>query len=589
MTTNPPNRFRQTVLSSLRESRAALIISALALAGVIATELAAPWPLKLIFDYVLLGKPLPESMAWLSTLLSQGPTVSLVVMAGSIAVLALLGGGLTYLQIYHTSRLGHRLVYRLRQTLFTHLQQLSLSYYSKTRSGELLTKVANDTAVVREVFAEWMLVFAAQSLMLVGSLIIMVMLNWRLSLVVLATLPVLIAVLWILNRKLRNTVRDQRRHESRMASRLNEVLASMPLVQAFGREDYESRRFEAESAQNLEVGVQSARVIATVTRAVSVVVAIGTSATVLFGAWQVLDGVMTPGDLLVFVAYVRGLYKPIRDLGKLSAKISRALVSARRIDEILQVAPTTADAPQAVEPRFFSGDIRFDQVSFSHPDGSPVLRNAHLHIRAGEHVALVGQSGTGKSTVLSLLLRLLEPDEGSIQIDGRPIAQYRRESLRREVGVVLQDTVLFGVSVRENIAYGKLDATQSDIEEAARLAHAHDFIQALPDGYETILSERGGSLSGGQRQRICLARALIKQPSILLLDEPTSAIDPESAALIDRSIAEFMRDKTTIVVAHHFSNLRGFDRVLTLKDGVFRSGTEPTPDSETERLPGAGA
>lgn len=577
--------FRQTVLASLRESRAALIISALALAGVIATELAAPWPMKVIIDYVLLGKPLPHSQAWLNGLLSQGPAVSLPVLAGSIALLAVLGGALTYLQIHHTSRMGHRLVFRLRQTLFTHLQQLSLSYHSRARSGEMLTKVANDTAVLREVFAEWMLVFAAQTLMLLGSLAIMAWLNWRLSLVVFATLPVLMAVLWLLNRKLRSTVRDQRRQESHMASRLNEVLASMPLVQAFGREDHETRRFLADGERNLEVGIQSARVIATVTRAISLVVALGTSVTVLLGAWQVLDGHMTPGDLLVFVAYVRGLYKPIRDLGKLSAKISRASVSARRIDEILRVPAASADPPDALAPRFFRGDIRLRNVSFAHADGSAVLRGADLHIRAGEHVALIGPSGAGKSTVLSLLLRLLEPDEGSLLIDDMPLTRIRREALRREIGVVLQDTVLFGASVRENIAYGKLDASDEEIEQAARLAHAHEFIQSLPEGYDTILSERGSSLSGGQRQRICLARALIKQPSILLLDEPTSAIDAESASLIDQSIAHFMRGKTTIVVAHHFSSLRGFDRVLSLRDG--RLHDEAGRGAPLLRQPGA--
>lgn len=303
MNPDTPPPFRQAVLASLRESRAALIIAALALAGVIAAELAAPWPLKVIFDYVLLDKPLPSSLSWLAPLIAQGPAVSLPLLAGSIALLALLGGALTYLQIYHTSRAGHRLVFRLRQTLFTHLQQLSLSFHSRARSGELLTKVANDTAVLREVFAEWMLVFAAQTLMLVGSLAIMVWLNWRLSLVVFATLPVLMAVLWVLNRKLRSTVRDQRRHESRMASRLNEVLGSMLLVQAFGREDHESRRFRVEGERNLEVGVQSARVIATVTRAISLVVALGTSATVLFGAWQVLDGLMTPGERQMFAVH----------------------------------------------------------------------------------------------------------------------------------------------------------------------------------------------------------------------------------------------------------------------------------------------
>ena len=561
------SRFKRIVLTDLRARKWSIAFAFISLLGATAMELLAPWPIKLVIDYILLAKPLSPPLAWLQPLFASGATVALAVFSCSIAVIALLSGGFAYLQTYLSAKVGYEMVYTLRRELFSHLQQLSLSFHNRSRSGELLNKVASDTNLIRDVFSDWAIHFSAQLLMLVGVLAIMLAINWQLALVVLATLPLLFAVLYFLNREIRLSARSQRKQEGKVISRLNEVLSSIALVQAFGREHFEQERFSAESAHSLEAGLKNARAAAAVSKAIGLSTALGTAGTVMAGAMLALKGQITPGDLLVFVAYVNGLYRPIKDLGKIWAKFSRARVSAERISEVFAIEPDIRDFPDAIEAADLKGEIAFDHVTFGYENSAPILDDVSLHIWPGERVALIGASGAGKSTLVSLLLRLYEPQGGAIRIDGRNLAAYTRESLRREIGIVLQDTILFGASIRENIAYGKPDATLEEIEQAARAAHAHEFITQLTDGYDALVGERGCTLSGGQRQRVCLARALIKRPSILILDEPTSAVDPESAAAIDRALSEMHSGKTQLVIGHQFSTFAKFDRVLALRGG----------------------
>lgn len=561
------SRFKRIVLNDLRARKWSIAFAFFSLLGATAMELLSPWPIKLVIDYILLAKPLPLSYLWLQPLFASGATLALVVISCSIAVIALLSGGFAYLQTYLSAKVGYEMVYTLRRELFSHLQQLSLSFHNRSRSGELLNKVASDTNLIRDVFSDWAIHFAAQLLMLVGVLAIMLVMNWQLALVVIATLPLLFGVLYVLNRQIRLSARSQRKQEGKVMSRLSEVLSSIALVQAFGREDYEHERFAAESAQSLEAGLKNARSAAAVSKAIGLFTALGTAGTVLVGAMLALKGLLTPGDLLVFVAYINNLYRPIKDLGKIWAKFSRARASAERIGDVFAIEPEIQDFPDAIEAPQLRGEIAFDHVTFGYDQGARILDDVSLSIRAGERVALIGASGAGKSTLVSLLLRLYEPQGGAIRIDGRNLAAYTRESLRREIGIVLQDTILFGASIRENIAYGKPDATLDEIEQAARLAHADEFIMQLTDGYDSLVGERGCMLSGGQRQRICLARALLKQPSILILDEPTSAVDPESAVAIDRALNEIHSSKTQLVIGHQFSTFAKFDRVLALKGG----------------------
>jgi ATP-binding cassette, subfamily B, bacterial len=298
---------------------------------------------------------------------------------------------------------------------------------------------------------------------------------------------------------------------------------------------------------------------------------VGLWATVLFGALAVINGRMTPGTLLIFVAYLNEMYKPLRNLAKTSGRMSRAAVSAQRLGDILDTEPEQwpvfkKDSPSAIKARL-RGAIEFERVSFDYGDGERVLEDISFTLAPGQRVALVGASGAGKSTIANLILRFYHATQGTIRLDGENIESYSRDTLRDEIGVVLQDALLFGASIRENLSYGKPTATQSEIETAARQAYAHEFISALPDGYDTIIGERGSTLSGGQRQRLCLARALIKNPSVLILDEPTSAVDSESAELIHTALNQLRADKTTIFIAHHLTTLKEFDHILVLNHG----------------------
>jgi ATP-binding cassette, subfamily B, bacterial len=571
------SRLRHVIGQSLRSQRSSLIVASLCMLGVIAMDLIAPWPLKIIFDQVLLGHPLPSSLWPLQGLLALGTWPALLAMAGAMAAIALLAGAFSYVQLFTTAKVGHSITYRLRGLLFTHLQRLSLAFHHQNRTGELVTQVASDTNLLRDVFAEWALNSAAQVLSLLAMLGVMFWLNWQLALVVTATLPPLLVMLVVLNRRVKATARDQRRFEGRMTSRLNEVLSSIALVQAFGRQNYEEGRFQAEIEDNYSSGIRSARVAGAITKATAVVGAAGTAITVLAGAYQVLAGRLTPGELLIFLTYVGNLYKPVRDLGRMSAKFSRAAVSAQRVNQILETEPEIEDAADAIELGQPAGEIVFEDVSFGYANGRPVLDHVSLRIGAGERVAVVGPSGAGKSTLLSLLLRLYEPSGGRILLDGIDIRRFKRESLRRAIGIVPQDNMLFAVSVRENIAYGSPQATLEAIERAAQNARAHEFIIDLAAGYDTELGERGSSLSGGQRQRLCLARALVKEPAILVMDEPTSSIDAVSARLIHEAVARVHRNRTLIVISHEYADMALYDRVLVLKDGrLVESGPHET-------------
>jgi ABC-type multidrug transport system fused ATPase/permease subunit len=480
---------------------------------------------------------------------------------------------LSYLQLYTSARIGHRITWRLRGELFAHLQRLSLAHHRGTRVGELITKVAGDTNLLRDMFADWLLTFGRHAVTLVAMLAVMFWLNWQLALVVSATLPPLLLVIYLLNRRVKDAAREQRKNEGRMASRLNEVLSQIALVQAFGRHEEEEERFRHETLANYQSGMKSARTHGAIVKAIAVVSAIGTAVTVLLGAREVLAQRLTPGELLVFITYVAALYKPVRDLGKLAGKFSRAGVSAERVAQILDIEPDADDGPDAVELTHAIGEITFENVSFGYSDKKRVLDQVSLRIAAGERVALIGPSGAGKSTLVNLLLRLAEPSAGRILIDGIDIRRYTRASLRRAMGVVPQEPMLFAVSVRENIAYGRPDAPMALVEAAARNARAHEFIVDLPEGYDTELGERAAMLSGGQRQRLCLARALVKEPAILLMDEPTAAVDPRSAKLIHEAVARVHKGRTLIVITHDQNSLGHYDRVITLDRGQATTST----------------
>jgi ATP-binding cassette subfamily B protein/subfamily B ATP-binding cassette protein MsbA len=557
-------------LSYLSEVKRDLVLAVLCMLGFTATELLWPWPLKIVFDHVLLDRPLKGPVAILHPMLAWDKGVVLLVLCAGMLGLALVRGSFAYSQVYITTRIGFHLVSRLRRELFWQLQRLSLGFHTRSRSGEQLTRVTGDTAVLRDVFADWALMLAAHMLTIVGMVVVMTMMNLTLSLAVIATLPVLVFALARQYGRTKKNARANRKKEGAIAASLGELLTSIPLVQAFGRERFEQERFDARNEEVLEESIRTARLDAATSRSVELVGAIGTIVVVLLGSREVLRGRMAPGDVLIFLGYATNMYRPLRSIAKLSTKFSRAAVSAERIGEILQMEPEILDRPGAVRAGRLRGEIALRNVSFGYAGGPDVLHDVSFDVAPGQRVALVGGSGAGKSTVLNLLLRLYEARSGSITIDGVDVRDYQRESLRNEIGIVLQDALLLGATIQENIAYGRPDATQAEVEEAARGAHAHDFITALPNGYDTVIGERGVTLSGGQRQRISLARAIIKRPSILILDEPTAAIDSESERLIRSAIDRLQGGKTMIVIAHRLSFIRDSDLILVLEGGRIR-------------------
>lgn len=568
--TNESRGLGKIVRSHLRGVRSELLLAGICMVGFTLTELAAPWPLKIVFDHLLLEQGLPAHLGWLNPLLKRGKPTAIITVSSFILAIALARGIFGYTQSFITARIGHEMVYRLRLELFTHLQQLSLSFHARSRTGELLSRVVSDTAALRDIFAESALNFAAHTLTVFGMLVVMFLLDWRLALVALATLPLLSRALFSVYHRIKTSARRQREREGDVAARIFDLLTSIRIIRAFAREQMEEERFAREGASTLAAGIRTARMEAAATRAVELISAGGLCAVVLFGSLQVIRGQLLPGEVLIFTAYLTSLYKPLRTLARISSQYTKALASAERIASILSLEAESKENEAGLVVDHLRGEITFENVSFKYESpasSQPILNDVSFHIRPGQRVALVGASGAGKSTIANLLLAFYQPTSGRIMIDGRDIRDYRRRDLRRQIGVVLQDSLLVGASIRENIAYGKPDATNLEIEQAARDAAAHEFITRLPEGYETIIGELGNTLSGGQRQRVCLARAMIKQPSLLILDEPTSAVDVESTRLIQLTLERLPPHQTVIVISHHFAAIERLDLILVLRNG----------------------
>ena len=562
-----PRRLRQILLRHFAQVKGRMLLAALCTVSVTATELLQPWPLKIILDYGVLRHPLPDSLGFLRDLVGTDYVALVAGASGVILLIALVGALLAYFQIFITTSLGYTMVYTLRRELFAHLQRLSLSFHNRAKSGDLLMKVAGDTDTLKNVVAEAVLKFSSQLLTVIGMFVILLLLDWRIGLIAMATLPFLAYTLFHLYRRTKRSVKAQKRHEGEVASRISEVLAAVPMVQAFAREAYEEERLEAVTAATMRESIRVARLKAAATRSSEMITAAGTATAVLFGALQVLEGTMLPGDLILVVAYLSKLYNPIKGMAKLSNQLSTATASAERISDVLDLEPEIQDRPDAVEAGPLAGQIVFDNVSFDYGDEKPVLQHISFRVSPGQRLALIGPSGAGKSTIVSLIMRLYEPRAGVILIDGVDIQQYRRESLRRRIGLVLQDSLLFGATIRENIGYGKPEARLEEIVAAAEAANADEFIRNLDDGYDTVIGERGVTLSGGQRQRIAIARALIRDAPMLILDEPMTGLDVESEVKVREALDHLIAGKTCIMITHDLPSVADADLVLVLDEG----------------------
>ncbi|MGH7300130.1 MAG: ABC transporter ATP-binding protein, partial [Candidatus Rokuibacteriota bacterium] len=532
----------------------------------IALDLAKPLPLAVVLDSILGQKPPPAFLGtWFATL---GATAQLGLAAAAIVLIAVCRGMTTMLANHLTIDVGQRMVNDLRIALWTHLQKLSLRFHNQQQTGDLLFRVMADTYAIQGMVMNGAMPLISAALMLTGMFVIMLRYDWALACVALVVCPPLyLAIRWLTVR-IHGYATAAKEAESELYSRAETAIGAVKLVQAYGREDRVVQDFRAGSERSLAL---SLRLYGTETLFVLVVeslLAAGTAAIVWLGALRVMSGTLTIGALTVFLSYLRDLYQPILSLSQNLAEISSARVGLDRVFSVLDTELDVKDRPDAVPLPPITGEIRFENVSFAYDDGRPVLRAIDLRIAAGERVALVGRTGAGKSTLAGLILRFFDPQRGRVTIDGHDLRRVTLASLRRQVTLMLQEPILFRASVFANIAWGSRNPDPAKVREAARRTEAESFIQALPQGYDTVLGEDGSTLSGGQRQRLALARALVRDTPIAILDEPTSALDVATEAQVWRNLEERLRGHTAIVIAHRLSTARRADRIVMLEDGA---------------------
>jgi len=557
----------------LRPYRTLCVVALLAMLVESAADLLEPWPLKIVLDYVVGSKAPPRWLAsWTSD--HQARLQLLNVAAIAVVAVALVGAVSSYIEKYFSTTIGKRVGYDLRHALYHHVQRLSLAFYDTRQTGDLLVRLTADINAVEDFITGAVLGIVLDVVTLAGMLAVMFVLDWRFSLIALSIAPVLFVIAYRLMHRIKETAREVRKNESELASVVQESIVSARVVKAFAREDFEEGRVDRQSQASVDAALRARSVKARLSPLVDIVISIGTCLVLYFGAHVVFSGRITPGALVVYVLYLGKMYKPIKDLSKTADTMSKAAVSFERIGELLAIDRQVTDRPGARPAPRFSGRLAFEHVGFGYFDGRAVLKDVTLVVEPGQRAAIVGETGSGKSTLIALIPRLYDVEHGVIRLDGADVRDYTLRSLREQVSFVLQDPVLFRTSIAQNIAYGRPGATQADILRASRLAHVDEFVSRLPHGYDTIVGERGDTLSGGQRQRIAIARAIIRDTPILLLDEPSSSLDAESEALIFKGLARLLEGRTSITIAHRLATVRDADVIFVLHEGqIVETGT----------------
>jgi len=554
----------------LRPHRKVLTFALLAAIGESLADVAQPWPLKVVLDSVLHHQS-AHAHGWLNRLVvsTAGTDKWAILEMAAIAALliAIVGAACSYVENYLTTSMGQWVSHDQRLTVYSHVQRLSLAYHDNKRTGDLISRVTSDIDSVRSFLTSGLLDGLIDVLTLAGMIGVMLCINWRFTLVALSVVPVLFAVVYSYTRRIKKASREVRKKEGEMVSVMQEVLSSIRVVKAFAREDYEQKRLQEESLESVEAALRARTLKAKLTPLVEVIVAIGTAAVLWFGARMVLTGQLSEGSMVAFILYLSKMYKPMQDLSKMTDSYSKAAVGLERIQEVLETNRAVADLPGARAAPRFHGRIELDDVCFHYDREAPILRNISLHIQPGQIAALVGRTGAGKTTLISLIPRFYDPVSGTVKIDGADVRRYTQKSLRQQISLVLQETVLFHVPIWSNIAYGKPNATKTEILRAAELANAHEFIANMPDGYDTVVGERGVTLSGGQRQRIAIARAVIRNSPILILDEPTTGLDAESEKLVFEALDRLIEGRTAVVIAHRFDTIRRANVIFVLENG----------------------
>lgn len=532
----------------------AMVCTIMAAAG----NLYIPWIIKDMIDEVLADKN--------GTMLNW--------IAASIIAIFIVRGLFWYGQNYLMSYVGQSVIIDIRAAVFKKLQRLSVSFYDKKKTGTIMSYVTNDVNALQSAMVENTIEMITEGFILIGSVVAMIYLDWRLTLFTVCTFPVVLWFMEFFGKKIRKTGGRIQECTADITSVLQESVASARVIKSFVREDYEVDRFDVENKANFRANMKNAQLMATLTPVVELVAAIGVTMIIWYGGNNVINGTITAGSLVAFLTYAVNISNPIKRLTRVIGNIQKALAAAQRVFMIIDMPEEIAESRDAKQLPEVSGKVEFQNVSFAYNDKGNVITDLSFSVKPGEVIAIVGPSGAGKSTIANLLPRFYDVNKGDIKIDGHSVREVTLDSLREQVGIVPQETMLFNGSVYNNILYGRLDATKEEIEAAAKAANAHDFIMQLTDGYETKLGDRGVNLSGGQRQRIAIARAILKNPRILILDEATSALDTESERVVQEALDRLMVGRTSFVIAHRLSTVKNADKILVLEKGnLVESGT----------------
>ena len=523
-----------------------------------AGNLYIPWIIKDMIDEVLADKN--------GTMLNW--------IAASIIAIFVVRGLFWYGQNYLMSYVGQSVIIDIRAAVFKKLQRLSVSFYDKNKTGTIMSYVTTDVNALQSAMVENTIEMITEGFILIGSVVAMIYLDWRLTLFTVCTFPVVLWFMEFFGKKIRKTGGRIQECTADITSVLQESVASARVIKSFVREDYEVDRFDVENRANFRANMKNAQLMATLTPVVELVAAIGVTMIIWYGGNNVINGTITAGSLVAFLTYAVNISNPIKRLTRVIGNIQKALAAAQRVFMIIDMPEEIAESRDAKQLPEVSGKVEFQNVSFAYDDKGNVITDLSFSVKPGEVIAIVGPSGAGKSTIANLLPRFYDVNKGDIKIDGHSVREVTLDSLREQVGIVPQETMLFNGSVYNNILYGRLDATKEEIEAAAKAANAHDFIMQLTDGYETKLGDRGVNLSGGQRQRIAIARAILKNPRILILDEATSALDTESERVVQEALDRLMVGRTSFVIAHRLSTVKNADKILVLEKGnLVESGT----------------
>lgn len=558
------------LLQLLRPRRRALAVILAAMLVQTVMSLAAPWPLKIVIDTVIGNQRQPEWINWLLTMLGGAAHKGHIAVAAGIAtvLIAVVTGAAMYAVSYFTESLSQSIGNDLRVRLYSHLQQLSLAYYDTTRVGTILSTLTSDVQTIQSFASTATLNIVTNTLTVVGMIVVMLLCRWDFTLIAVAVTPLLFLFVLRVNKAVRTAVREVRTHQSDLTAILQEGLQSIQVVQAFGREDHQAAQVRAASMNTVTAWLNARRVSSLLSPIVGMAIALCTGLVLWRGSLLILAGTMTVGALTVFLAYLAKFFQPIRDLAQMTNTIAQVSVAFERVVALMDTDKVIPETATPTNPSQLHGEIIFHHVAFGYDPELPVLRDISVTIKPGEMVGIVGATGCGKSTIASLIPRFRDPDAGGITIDGVDVRDYALRKLRAQIGFVLQDTVLLRGTVRDNIGFGRPDATEDEIVEAAKLANAHEFITRMPNGYDSVVGDRGMTLSGGQRQRIGIARALIRDNPILILDEPTAALDAESEHLVVEALERLVAGRTVIAIAHRLSTLRNADKIIVVEDGV---------------------